>query len=90
MGWGMKVCSNGPGHMIKMAAMPTYGKNLKKIFSGTKRPMTFKLGMQHRLVEYSNFSKNSNTLKIRTPKTVAKNNFSNASKMLNNQVCIKP
>ena len=24
-----KVCSNGPGHMTKMAAMPIYGKNLK-------------------------------------------------------------
>ena len=23
---GMKVCSNGPGHMTKMAAMPIYGK----------------------------------------------------------------
>ena len=27
---GMKVFSNGPGHMTKMAAMPIYGKNLKK------------------------------------------------------------
>ena len=25
-----KVCSNGPGHIIKMAAMPINGKNLKK------------------------------------------------------------
>ena len=24
-----KVCSNGPGHMTKMATMPIYGKNLK-------------------------------------------------------------
>ena len=23
-----KACSNGPGHMTKMAAMPIYGKNL--------------------------------------------------------------
>ena len=23
-----KVCSNGPGHMTKMAAMPIYGKTL--------------------------------------------------------------
>ena len=32
MGWdgGTKVCSNGHGHMIKMATMPIYGKNLKK------------------------------------------------------------
>ena len=36
-----------------MAAMPIYGKNLKKIFfSGTKRPMTLKLVMQHRVLEY--------------------------------------
>ena len=27
---GTKVCSNSPGHMIKMSAMPIYGKNLKK------------------------------------------------------------
>ena len=27
---GTNVCSNGPGHMTKMAAMPIYGKNLKK------------------------------------------------------------
>ena len=27
---GTKVCSNGPGHMTKMAAMPIYGENLKK------------------------------------------------------------
>ena len=50
---GTKVCSNGPDHMTKMAAMPIYGKNLKKIFfSGTKRPMTLNLGMHHRVLEY--------------------------------------
>ena len=39
--------------MTKMAAMPIYGKNLKKIFfSGTKRSMTLKLGMQHWVLEY--------------------------------------
>ena len=27
---GVKVCSNGPGHMTNIAAMPIYGKNLKK------------------------------------------------------------
>ena len=48
MGWGNESCSNVPGHMTKMAVMPIYGKNLKKIFySGTKRPMTLKLGKQH-------------------------------------------
>ena len=26
---GTKICSNGPGHMTKMAAMPIYGKKLK-------------------------------------------------------------
>ena len=27
---GTKVCSNGPGHMTKMTAMPIYGKHIKK------------------------------------------------------------
>ena len=27
---GTKVCSNGPGHMTKMATMTMYGKYLKK------------------------------------------------------------
>ena len=45
---GTKICSNGAGHVTKMAAMPIYGKNLKKIFySRTQKPMTLKLGMQH-------------------------------------------
>ena len=46
---GTKVCSNGPGHVTKMAAMPIYGKNpLKIFFSRTRRPMTLGLGMKHR------------------------------------------
>ena len=48
----MKVCSNGPGHMTNMAAMPIYGKNLKNIYSGTKQPMTLKFGIQHWVLEY--------------------------------------
>ena len=28
--WKTKVCSNGLGHMTKMAAMPIYSKNLLK------------------------------------------------------------
>ena len=28
---GTKVCSNGPGHMSKMAAMSIYGKNFKNL-----------------------------------------------------------
>ena len=27
----MKVCSDGPGHMTSMAAMPIYGKNFKNL-----------------------------------------------------------
>ena len=35
---GNKNLFTGPGHMTMMAAMPIYGKNLKKIFfSGTKK-----------------------------------------------------
>ena len=46
---GMKVFSNGPGHMTKMAAMPIYGKNFKK--SSSPRPMTLKFCMQHQVLE---------------------------------------
>ena len=43
---GTKVCSNGPVHMTKIAAMPINGKNpLKIFFSRTRRPMTLGLGM---------------------------------------------
>ena len=43
---GAKVCSNGPGHMTKMAATPIYGKNLLKIFFiRTRKPMNLGLGM---------------------------------------------
>ena len=38
--------------MTSMAAMPMYGKNLKKIFfSGTKKPMTLKVCMQRWVLE---------------------------------------
>ena len=32
----MKVCSNGPGHMTKMAAMPIYGKPFKNLLQNQK------------------------------------------------------
>ena len=45
---GTKVCINGPGHMTKMAAMPIYGKNLKKSSSPEPGgPISTKLGMKH-------------------------------------------
>ena len=34
---GKKSCSNGLGHMTNMAAMPIYGKNLKK--SSSQEPI---------------------------------------------------
>ena len=50
---GMKVCSNDPGHMTKVAVMPIYSKNLKKSSSRKiKRPMTLKFCMQHRVLKY--------------------------------------
>ena len=42
--WGTKVCSNGPGHMAKMADMPIYGKKLKT-------SSFLELGMHHRVLE---------------------------------------
>ena len=42
----MKIYTNELGHMTNMAAMPIYGKNLKKSFSPeTNRPMTLNLSM---------------------------------------------
>ena len=55
----MKVCSNGPGHMTNIAAMPIHSKYLQNIFfSGTKQPRTLKVGMQHRVFEYYQISSN--------------------------------
>ena len=34
--WGMKVCTNGPGHMTKMATIPIYGKNKKNLLQNQK------------------------------------------------------
>ena len=34
---GTKVCSNGPGHMTKMAAVPKYGKNFKNLLLRNQR-----------------------------------------------------
>ena len=44
---GIKVCSNGPGHMTEMAATPIYGKNPLNIFFRTRRPMTMGFGMYY-------------------------------------------
>ena len=45
----MKIWWHDAGPMTKMAAMPIYGRNpLKIFFSGTSRPISTKLGMQHR------------------------------------------
>ena len=43
---GKKVYIFCPGHITKMATLPIYGKNLKKIFfSKTTRLIALKLGM---------------------------------------------
>ena len=41
----MKIFEHDAGHMTKMAATPVYGKHPSKIFSGTGRPISMKLGM---------------------------------------------
>ena len=44
-----------PGHMTKMAAMPTYGKNPSNIFfSETNRLISMKLGVKHPWLKYYN------------------------------------
>ena len=41
----MKIYTNEFSHIINMAALPIYGKNLKKIFSRTIRPKMFAFGL---------------------------------------------
>ena len=41
----MKIYTNELGHMTKMAAMPIYGKNLKKSSPKPVDPMALELGM---------------------------------------------
>ena len=38
---------SNPGHITKMAAMPIYGKNPSKVFSGTDGLISIKLGMKY-------------------------------------------
>ena len=52
MGWGNESLFKRFGQMTKMAAMPIYGKHLKNLLHEIKWPMTLKLGMQHRVLEY--------------------------------------
>ena len=44
----LKICSNGSAPLIKMAAMPIYGKTLKIFFSSTKKDLKLNLGIQYR------------------------------------------
>ena len=54
-GESMYIFINNPGHMIKMAAMPIYGKNPSKFFfSLTTGPISTKLGVKHRGIKYYN------------------------------------
>ena len=52
---GMNGYSNGPGHMTNMLPCPYMVKAFKIFLSGTNRPMTLKVGMQHRVNEYYKF-----------------------------------
>ena len=49
---GTKVCSNGPGHMTKMAVMPIYGKNLKNLLLRNQKATELETCMQHWILEY--------------------------------------
>ena len=68
---GMKIYSNSPGHMTSMATMPIYGKNL--FFSGTKRPMTLNIGIQHWALKYHQVCSNDDPKLTLTYFTVRSN-----------------
>ena len=58
----MKICSNVPGHIAKMASRLIYGKNLeKKSLFGTKKPMILKLGIRLRVLKNYQISSNEDT-----------------------------
>ena len=48
----MKVCSNGPDHMTKMATMPIMGKTLKNLLRNQKADDLDTNGMQHWVLKY--------------------------------------
>ena len=57
-----------------MASMSIYGKNLKKIiFSGTKRPITLKVGMQHLVLKYYQICSNDDPVMTLTYFTLRSN-----------------
>ena len=74
MGYRNESLINDIGHMAKMAAMPIYGKNLRKSFSlEPKTPMTLKIGMQHWVIEYYNVYSNDDPGMIMTYLTAMSN-----------------
>ena len=55
----MKIHQHNAGHMIKMPAMPIYGKNTLKIFfSGTTGLILMKLCMKHQIPKHFIFCSN--------------------------------
>ena len=77
---GMTICSNVQGLMTKMASRPIYGKKPSKIsFFGTKRLMTLKLGIQHRVLRYYQIYSNDDTGLTLSIFMIWSNLFPNAS-----------
>ena len=77
---GIKIYSNVPGHMTKMASRSIYGKNLQKSPSSEpKRLMTLKLGIQHWVLKYYQICSNFDTGLTLTIFMTWPNLFPNAS-----------
>ena len=77
---GMTIYSYVPDHMTKMASKPKYGKKNSRIsFFGTKRPMTLKLGIQHRVLKYYQICSNDDTGLTLTILSTWSNLFPNVS-----------
>ena len=62
MGWGMKVSIQMV--YVTWPPCPYMVKPLKLFFSGTERPITMKLGMQQRVLEYSEYSSTNKFVKM--------------------------
>ena len=58
MGWGTKICSNGPGYKTNIWPPCQYIVKTLKIFSRTQMLMALKIGMQHRVLKFYQFYSN--------------------------------
>ena len=81
-GVGMKICSNVPGHMAKIASRPIYGKKALNNHLLRNQKADDKLGMRHRVLRYNRICSNDDTGLTLTIFMTWPNLFPNASALV--------